>query len=256
MILLDAAETLARFMPGDEIDGKAFREVIGSVVRRAGPNGRPVHAYGEMVALLWDAGNVIGAITLEKLWNELGHDHHFSLLCGYHASSMSNPEHKQALEYVCHLHSRVLDARHDEDLGAACPAVAPTEIFRQFPAVADTPGAARRFVVNALRDWGHDGTLLSDTELVLSELVTNAVIHAGSMVSVSVRPANAGVHLRVYDTSLVEPWLRSPEPMQPGGRGMHVVDALANRWGVEATTKGKTVWAELGFVPASSHSVD
>lgn len=246
LVLLDAAETLARFMPDDQIDAKAFREVIGSLVRDAGRNQGPVHAYGEMVALLWDAGNVIGAITLEKLWNELGRDHHFSLLCGYHISSVSAPEHERALEQVCHLHSRVLDAHHDEDLRTEHPAPARIEISRQFPAVADTPRAARRFVVTALQEWGHDSTLLSDTELVLSELVTNAVIHAGSPVSVSVSPANAGVHLRVHDASPVEPWLRSPAPMQPGGRGMHVVDALASRWGVETTTEGKTVWADLG----------
>jgi anti-sigma regulatory factor (Ser/Thr protein kinase) len=252
LVLLDAAQTLGRFMPDGQIDGRVFREMIGNVVRDAGRDGRPVHAYGEMVALLWDAGNVIGAIELEKLWNELGRDHRFALLCGYHTSSVSAPEQEQALQQVCHLHSHVLDAHHDEDLRAVCPAPAPPEVSREFPAIADTPRAARRFVAKALQEWGHPSALLSDAELVLSELVTNAVIHAGSPVSVSVRPANAGVHLRVHDASPAEPRLQSPEPMQSGGRGMHVVAALARRWGVESTTEGKTVWAELGPVPAFS----
>jgi hypothetical protein len=110
LVLLDAAQTLARLMPNGEIDGTAFRDVIGSVVREAGRRGRPVHAYGEMVALLWDAGNVLGAIRLEELRNELARDHHFALVCGYHTAATSDREHDQALRHVCHLHSHVLDA--------------------------------------------------------------------------------------------------------------------------------------------------
>jgi hypothetical protein len=80
-VSLDAAVTMASFMPDGRIDGDAFRRVIGGVVQEAVQMGRPVRAYGEMVALLWDAGDVLAAIELEKLWNELGCDLEFSLLC-------------------------------------------------------------------------------------------------------------------------------------------------------------------------------
>jgi hypothetical protein len=62
LICLDAAATVASFMPDGQIDRDQFREVVGSIVRQAGETGRPVHAYGEMVALLWDAGDVLAAI--------------------------------------------------------------------------------------------------------------------------------------------------------------------------------------------------
>jgi anti-sigma regulatory factor (Ser/Thr protein kinase) len=246
LISLDAAATLARFMPSDEIDTEAFREVIGGVVREAGRYGRPVHAYGEMVALLWDAGNAGEAIRLEELWNELGRDHRFSLLCGYHSSPTSGPKEEKALQHVRHLHSRVLDAQHGDSQRPVQDELAPVEVFRQFHAGADAPSAARRFVANALSEWEHDGALLSDAELVLSELVTNSVIHAGSPVSISVSPASQRVRLSVHDPSPVEPSLRFPGSLEPGGRGMHVIAATASRWGVESTGEGKIVWAELG----------
>ena len=59
-IVLDAADTLARFMTDDVPDPAAFDAVVGGLVRDAASGG-PVRAYGEMVALLWDAGNVTGA---------------------------------------------------------------------------------------------------------------------------------------------------------------------------------------------------
>ena len=77
-------------------------------MRDAAASGRRVRAYGEMVALLWDAGDVLGAIELETLWHELGRELSFSLFCSYPASSVSGPEHAQALHQVCHLHSAVL----------------------------------------------------------------------------------------------------------------------------------------------------
>jgi KaiC/GvpD/RAD55 family RecA-like ATPase len=67
LVSMDAAETLSRFETGGAIDHEAFREVIGGVMREATRIGRPVRVYGEMVAQLWDEGNVAGAIELETL---------------------------------------------------------------------------------------------------------------------------------------------------------------------------------------------
>src|SRR6185503_3272068 len=65
LVLLDAAGTLARFTVGDDIDAAAFDSVVGGLVRRVAASGRPVRAYGEMVALLWGAGDRAGAVELE-----------------------------------------------------------------------------------------------------------------------------------------------------------------------------------------------
>ena len=101
LTLLDAAATLARFMTDGRIDRDAFRDVIGPVLRQAGDMGRPVCAYGEMVALLWDAGNVLAAIELEELWNELGREHQFTLLCGYRREAVNGARHEDALQQIC-----------------------------------------------------------------------------------------------------------------------------------------------------------
>ena len=77
-------------------------------MRRAAATGRPVRAYGEMVALLWEHGDVLAAIELEELWNDLGRELDFSLLCAYRSASVQGDEHAQALEQVRLLHSSEL----------------------------------------------------------------------------------------------------------------------------------------------------
>jgi hypothetical protein len=123
MVFLDAAATLARFTTGGRIDPDAFHQVIGEILREASQTGPGrVHAYGEMVALLWESGDVLAAIELERLWNDLGHELEFSLLCGYHSEPISSPERTDALQQVCRLHSSVLPAATRAELSGEFPA--------------------------------------------------------------------------------------------------------------------------------------
>ena len=242
LIWLDAAATLAAFMPEGRIDRAAFREVVGTVVRQAGETGRPVRAYGEMVAILWDAGDVLGAIELEELWNELALELPFSLLCGYHSDSVAGPEHQEALQQVCRLHSSVHHApcRSDaEDLGQAI------ELSAEFAAELDAPRYARHFVTDALTGWGHVGMVLENARLLVTELATNAVVHAGSSFSVGARDEGGQVRVSVRDNSPVRPRLRDDGVMAISGRGLHLVAALSSDWGVDVSGDGKTVWVDL-----------
>jgi anti-sigma regulatory factor (Ser/Thr protein kinase) len=233
LVLLDADATLQRFAPGGRLDRAAFRRVLGAVLRDAAETGGPVRAFGEMVALLWDRGDVLGAIAVEEAWNALAGEHEFSLLCGYRGSSVAGDEHAEALGHVCRLHSAVL---HDPD--AEAPAVS-----GRF-AGDNAPKEARRLVADALRRWGLGGPLLDDAQIVISELATNAIRHARSGFSVAVRLTGSGVRLAVRDASRAEPEVRRVRG-EPTGRGMLIVSALATHWGVEVAPDGKTVWVEL-----------
>ena len=80
---LDAQDTLGLFMRDGQPDRELFEQSVGAVVRRVAAAGRPVHAYGEMVALLWAQGAVRAALELEAMWNGLQREVRFSLLCAY-----------------------------------------------------------------------------------------------------------------------------------------------------------------------------
>lgn len=192
-----------------------------------------------MVALLWDAGDVVAAIELEESWNELSGEFPFALLCGYHSASVLGDDHAAALREVCRLHSSVLRPAPGR------PYPAPAEVSAYFTAQPDAVRAARQFVVDALGRWGHAGWLLEDAELVMSELATNALAHARTPFWVAARVQDSGIRLSVRDASTATPTLRDGGQLAPSGRGLRIVAALASNWGVDVDADGKTVWADL-----------
>jgi hypothetical protein len=110
MVVLDAAETLGKFMVDGSPDPRRFRDVVGGVLARAG-QGRPrLRAFGEMVALLWAAGRPAAAIRLEELWNELRDAHPFVLQCAYPMDGFKAVRHGAAFGDICDCHSRVIPA--------------------------------------------------------------------------------------------------------------------------------------------------
>jgi CheY-like chemotaxis protein len=109
-VVLDARETLSRFMVGRSIDPKRFDEFVGGAIGSILKSGGRLHAFGEMVALLWADGNRQAAIELEQLWNKLASEHHFALLCAYPLTGFHGNGSGDGIQDVCSCHSRVLPA--------------------------------------------------------------------------------------------------------------------------------------------------
>jgi PAS domain S-box-containing protein len=126
LTMLDAAETLAQFMVEGRPDAGRFEDALGPVLRR-GTTGMPLHAFGEMVALLCEQGNYEGALQLELIWNEAAQRYAFSLFCAYPWQLFSAPEQTQAFQHVCAAHSRVLNAL-DSALEGRSPEPAPMTV--------------------------------------------------------------------------------------------------------------------------------
>jgi anti-sigma regulatory factor (Ser/Thr protein kinase) len=118
------------------------------------------------------------------------------------------------------------------------------------PAEPESPSIARNLVGEACCLWDR-AHLLHPARLVVSELVTNAVDHARSEITVVVSRHGDGLHLAVADAvpdlPVVLP-LAPPRPDRPldeRGRGLRTVRATATEWGAAATPTGKVVWATL-----------
>jgi phosphoserine phosphatase RsbU/P len=115
-----------------------------------------------------------------------------------------------------------------------------------FPPNAQAPGMARRFIGNALTDRVPAGSL-DIARLLVSELVTNAVVHAASAVEVevSVDDTAAVIRVRDADTGPLVSRTGVGTELDEGGRGFMLVDRLAHTWGTEHSGGRKTVWFRL-----------
>jgi anti-sigma regulatory factor (Ser/Thr protein kinase) len=98
-----------------------------------------------------------------------------------------------------------------------------------------------------LRRWlgEHGCTNVEDATLVLSELVTNAMVHARAGCTIEVQHHDHLLRLDVHDLSPAPPIIGSARPHDLGGRGLPLVAAIAQAWGWEPTNSGKRVWADL-----------
>ncbi len=114
----------------------------------------------------------------------------------------------------------------------------------RFPAEDPSAAAARRFVASQLTNWGL--TELCDPALALvTELVSNAVLHAGTDFDVVVRRGDGRLRVEVHDGSPLLPVRKRYSVTAATGRGLVLVEEMADAWGAEPTATGKAVWFEL-----------
>jgi CheY-like chemotaxis protein len=117
----------------------------------------------------------------------------------------------------------------------------------------ESPSVGRRFVQETLSGWTCD-ELMDTVGLLVSELVTNAVLHAHSTADVSVRMAGDRVRVEVRDQSNEPIVRRLAADDALGGRGLSLVESLARRWGSHPEPGGKVVWFELDRPDAGTAS--
>ncbi|HUH06349.1 MAG TPA: ATP-binding protein [Egibacteraceae bacterium] len=103
---------------------------------------------------------------------------------------------------------------------------------------------ARRFVSECLARWGL-GHLDADAALLVSEVVTNGLRHAGTRMALEVLRTGDGVRVEVRDGSRSPCVRRRAHPDSVDGRGLELVAAVADDWGQRRRGEGKVVWFEL-----------
>ena len=118
------------------------------------------------------------------------------------------------------------------------------------PCTPMSAAVARKLTTERCLEWGTP-SLCGDLALIVTELVANAVRHAGTAITVRLSRLGDGVRVEVADGSTRPLRPRLASLADEGGRGLLLVDALSTRYGVEAERAGKLVWVELLPEPPS-----
>ncbi|MEV6960170.1 SpoIIE family protein phosphatase [Streptomyces sp. NPDC051207] len=163
-------------------------------------------------------------------------------------AQLTGPDHPPPLEALC---DEVLDmlgpGDRDDDialLAARFDGIAPSDVAYWFLEPEDAaPGRARRLARRALARWGMED-LTDSVELLVSEVVTNAVRYASRPVTLRLLRTDV-LRCEVGDDVPQLPRLRQARATDEGGRGLYLVNRLARRWGATRLSTGKVVWFEL-----------
>ena len=232
----DAEATLAQLVDDDGLRSDALARLRAGVLAPDGPD----RVFGQMVDLLWTSGRVDLAIELEEVWNALARERRLLLRCAYRSPRVFDA-HLAALGGLCRAHDLVLTA-------ASSPVGASADGARQVVVtclpVPEAVVTVRTIVRDSLARWRLD-VAADDVVLVASELATNAVAHAGSGWRFGMSHDASVLRIEVGDAVVEPPIRRAPAPDAVGGRGVAIVEALADGWGSSPAADGKAVWAEF-----------
>lgn len=130
---------------------------------------------------------------------------------------------------------------------AAAEAVVPSRL--------DSAPAARAFLMRLLNGWGIDDGVIEDASLLTTELLSNAVRHGAGAVKLRIEVDHGVVEVRVHDDGGEVPAVHHADPTSTGGRGLWIVECVADEWGSDAEEPGKSVWFRLNGSPGDDGRV-
>jgi hypothetical protein len=240
LLVADASETLETFMVAGKPDPALFEATVGSIVEWAARSGRTLRVFGEMVAVLWAAGNVTGALALEGMWNDMASNRQFFLLCAYPEVLLAEAP-LADVNAMCDRHSDLSSLGQLPQFAAATTATALSAQRLLIPAP-DAVSVACQFAKRTLVDWELPH-LIENCDIVTSELAANALLHAESSFRLMVYRDSEKLRIAVEDAVPRLTVANSGSGSAHGG--LATVAATASDWGCDVTPDGKTVWAEL-----------
>lgn len=135
-------------------------------------------------------------------------------------------------------------AHSRSELGTSLPREAQIEASLRLRPVPTSAAEARRFIDVTLTGWGCEA-LVDSVVLLVSEVVTNAILHARSDIEIRVGDRGAMIRVEVTDQGEGDPVRRAFGEDATSGRGLAILEQVASAWGVTRTAGGKLVWFEV-----------
>ncbi len=237
-VSLDAAAVLRSFMIDGMPERDKFRDAVVPFVLAASAKHRPLRAFGEMVGILWKAGNVRGAVRLEELWNEVVDSYGFTLYCAYSAPMIAETRDLRATAAMCHTHSNVIPPAHyAKNYDVDSPADQVTKSFLPTP---ESLAAARWFVLSTLQAWDHNASSVGAVSVATAHLVTQVLHNNLQPFRITLR---RGIHSVRVEVEHPADEADAADDAQASAVQADLVHRLAKEWGAATTTDTKVVWA-------------
>lgn len=141
-----------------------------------------------------------------------------------------------------------------EALAVAAADPVPWRVRQRLEPTVQAPREARELVADACQEWGVPEAAMA-AEIIASELVTNAVRHAGTAIDLRMTLRDHRLRVSVHDRNGQPARMQTPAEADDHGRGLLIVEAVANAWGNVPLAGGKVVWAAVRVPPARTNDL-
>jgi anti-sigma regulatory factor (Ser/Thr protein kinase) len=135
---------------------------------------------------------------------------------------------------------------HGSDPGLEAPSAVAEAVVPNRP---ESTPAARAFLSRLLNGWGLPDEVIDDASLLATELLSNAVRHGTGLVALRVEVEDGVVQVRVHDDNAEMPVVGHADLTSVDGRGLYILECVADQWGSDPDERGKTVWFRLKSAP-------
>lgn len=249
---VEVSAAVSAFAPDGVFDEQAFSALVHDIVVPSTPMPQTdvpstIRVVGEASALLMGRGAGRAALALERLCSELTATAPVSLQCGFAQDALREAE-LSLVHQIFDVHQEVSMRPEPSRPWRALDEQVSDRQVEIFRAVPQSVRRVRQFVTAAL-GAGCEPEIVHDCSLIASEMATNAYQHVGGApFRVGVTFAPGRVRITVEDVSTEQPTASESAPhhaTDESGRGVSIVDALADRWGADPLPNGKVVWAEV-----------
>ncbi len=232
---LDAPTVMRSFMVDGSVDYELARQSVRPFALAAAAKRRPIRAFGEIVSLMLQNGQLEEALVIEQIRSDLAREFGASLYCAYPSRLLHEAESLHVLGELCDMHSDVVapSSYGEQSLG-----VTPVSVSAQsFLPVVDAIRAARNFVVASIRGWDVSQLLVGTAAVAVVQVLTQVFDAHMRAFRVALSPAGSGVRVQIeYPVDAAD-----GELSRFGAFGL--LDRVTKEWGAEHNRDTRVIWA-------------
>lgn len=233
---LDAATVMRSFIVDGTVDRELARQAVLPFLLAAAAKRRPMRAFGEVVSMLLQSGQLDDALVIEHVRKELAADFSCSLYCAYPARLVHETQSLHALDELCAHHTEVVTpASYHSTMAEAS---APISVAAQsFLPVCDSVSAARNFVVSSLRGSDANEFLVGTVAVSAVQLLSHLQHNNPRPFRLGLTPLPNGVRVQI------EHLVDVSDEASPNISGFRLLDRVTKEWGADRTHDTRVLWA-------------
>lgn len=233
---LDAATVMRSFVVDGSVDRELARKSVLPFALAAAAKHRPVRAFGEVVSMMLQSGQLEEAVVIEQVRTQMAEEFGCTLYCAYPSRLVHDERSLHVLESICAHHTHVVApaSYHATKLSSGSPVSIAAQSFLPLP---DAIGAARNFVMAAMRGWEVSEFVIGTVGVSVMQVLASVLDAHLRAFRIGLSVVNGGVRVQI------EYPVDEADQQHAAVGGFALLDRVAKEWGAEHNRDTRVIWA-------------